>query len=70
MQKSLFVSSMANHAADLYAALTARLRRRLGIVIGVVEQAPWDERERTPCRGTAHLEAICEPYYVYAADHV
>jgi hypothetical protein len=39
-------------------------------VIGVVEQAPSEERQRILYRGEAHLEATCGPRYIYATDRV
>ena len=70
MQKMLFASLVADHTADLYAAPTAHPTQRLGILIGVVEQAPSEERQRILYRGEAHLEATCGPRYIYATDRV
>ena len=55
-------------AAVLNAALTAQFARQPGIVIGVVEQAPSEERERIVYRGEAQPVATCGLQYVYATD--
>ena len=62
------VSLMAENGAFHYRNLARYLSRRLEQAIEVVEDVPWQERERMLDRGDAHLGFVCGLPYVRKAD--
>jgi phosphonate transport system substrate-binding protein len=59
---------MAENADFFYRELTGWLARRVGVAIEVIEEVPWQERERMLDQGEAHLGFICGLPYVCKVD--
>jgi phosphonate transport system substrate-binding protein len=64
----LIASLMADNAAFFSRDLAAYLADQLQLPVRVVEDVPWQERERRLYHGEAHLGIICGLQYVYAVD--
>ena len=64
----LIASLMADNAAHFARGLTEYLAERLAISVGVLEDVPWQERERRLLHGEAHVGVVCGLQYVYAVD--
>src|SRR4051794_26701966 len=62
-----FVSLLAANADAHYRMLAAYLTRRAGVPIALVENLPWQARERLLERGQADLGAVCGAQYVRMA---
>jgi phosphonate transport system substrate-binding protein len=63
-----FVSLMAQNADGLYRELAGYLARRTGIQIEVVDDIPWQDRERLLDEGEAQLGFICGLPYIRKVD--
>jgi phosphonate transport system substrate-binding protein len=63
-----FVSLAAESAAELWRAVTGHLERQLAIRVQIVEDVPWQARERMLYRGEAHVGVVCGLQYVHATD--
>src|SRR5207253_10781888 len=61
-------SLMADNAAFWYREIARYLARRTGLRIEVVENVPWQERERMLDRGEVQLAFICGLPYVRKVD--
>ena len=68
MDELRFVSLAAESAAELWRAVTGHLERRLGIRVRIVDEVPWQARERMLYRGEAHVGVVCGLQYVLATD--
>jgi phosphonate transport system substrate-binding protein len=68
MHRLRIASLMADNAAFFSRDLAHYLSHQLGLPIDVVEDVPWQERERQLYRGEAHLGVVCGLQYVYAHD--
>jgi phosphonate transport system substrate-binding protein len=64
----LFASLMAESAASFCRDLSAYLAGRLDLTIRMLDELPWQERERRLYRGDAHVGVVCGLQYVYAVD--
>jgi phosphonate transport system substrate-binding protein len=62
------VSLMAANADPLYRALSAWLARRIETAIEVIDDVPWQERERMLDRGEAQVGFICGLPYALKVD--
>jgi phosphonate transport system substrate-binding protein len=61
-------SLMADNAAFFSRDLAHYLSQQLELRVDVVEDVPWQERERQLYRGEAHLGVACGLQYVYAQN--
>ncbi|HEV7663839.1 MAG TPA: PhnD/SsuA/transferrin family substrate-binding protein [Chloroflexota bacterium] len=68
MRELVVASLMADNAAFFSRDLAAYLSRRLHLSVTVLENVPWQERERQLYRGDAHLGVVCGLQYVYAVN--
>lgn len=59
---------MADNTAFFYRGLAAYLRERTGVDIHVLEDPPWQERQRQLEEGAAHVGFLCGLTYVRWAD--
>jgi phosphonate transport system substrate-binding protein len=57
---------MADTAAEFWHAVAGYLGLRLGLRVRVIEDVPWQARERLLLQGEAHLGVVCGLQYVYA----
>jgi phosphonate transport system substrate-binding protein len=64
----LLASLMADNAAAFCSDLARFLTGRLGATVRVLDDVPWQERERRLYRGDAQLGVVCGLQYVYAVD--
>ena len=64
----LFASLAADNAAPFYRALVDYLSERLSWPMRMLDEVPWQERERRLYRGQAHLGLVCGLQYVYSVE--
>ena len=68
MHRLRIASLMADNAAFFSRDLAHYLGQTLGLQVDVVQDVPWQERERQLYRGEAHLGVVCGLQYVCAKD--
>jgi phosphonate transport system substrate-binding protein len=62
------VSLMAQNADLFYRRLAEWLAPRVGVAFDVIDNVPWQERERLLDRGEAQVGFICGLPYVWKVD--
>jgi phosphonate transport system substrate-binding protein len=68
VRELVFASLMADNAAEFCRALAGHIGSRTGIGVRVLEDTPWQERERRLYCGQADLGIVCGLQYVNAVD--
>jgi len=66
MAELMFASLAADNAAPFYRGLGAYLAAALGRSVRLLDEHPWQERERMLMRGEAHVGVVCGLQYVLA----
>jgi hypothetical protein len=68
-QDLLFASLAADNASGFYRSLVAYLARDMECPIRLIEDEPWQDRERRLYSGAAHLGVVCGLQYVNSRRH-
>ncbi len=70
MAEVVFASLAADNALPFYRGLVGYLSEAVGERVRLLDEVPWQERERWLWRGEAQLGVVCGLQYVLAPEHL